>query len=114
MVIKKKKKKIYTALFQTSYLSNEIKRTAKSRKAIPLYMYSRISLNSFHQTTPQIYIIEIQDPYMPCLLTAGLLSGALSHSRGNIEIYVFLEKYLHDFRYKNMLRISMALAFDFT
>jgi hypothetical protein len=33
---------------------------------------------------------------------------------GNIEIYVFLEKYLHDFRYKNMLRISIALAFDFT
>jgi hypothetical protein len=28
--------------------------------------------------------------------------------------YVFLGKYLHDFRYKNMLRIRMALAFDFT
>jgi hypothetical protein len=27
---------------------------------------------------------------------------------------VFLEKYLHDFRYKNMIRISMALTFDFT
>jgi hypothetical protein len=33
---------------------------------------------------------------------------------GNLEIYVFLKKYLHDFQYKNMLRISMALAFDFT
>jgi hypothetical protein len=53
-------------------------------------------------------------PNMPCLFTAGLLSGALSHSRGNIEIYVFLEKYLHDFRYKNMLRISIVFAFDFT
>jgi hypothetical protein len=28
--------------------------------------------------------------------------------------YVFLKKYLHDFEYKNMFRISMALAFDFT
>jgi hypothetical protein len=28
--------------------------------------------------------------------------------------YVFLEKYLHDIQYKNMFRISMALAFDFT
>jgi hypothetical protein len=28
--------------------------------------------------------------------------------------YVFLEKYLHDFGYKNMFRISMALAFDYT
>jgi hypothetical protein len=51
---------------------------------------------------------------MPCLFTAGLLSWALSLSRGNIEIYDFLEKYFHDFQYKNMLRISMALAFDFT
>jgi hypothetical protein len=28
--------------------------------------------------------------------------------------YVFLEKYLHDFQYKNMLRISIVFAFDFT
>jgi hypothetical protein len=28
--------------------------------------------------------------------------------------YVFLKKYLPYFRYKNMFRISMALAFDFT
>jgi hypothetical protein len=48
------------------------------------------------------------------MFTAGLLSWARSLGNGNIEIYVFLEKYLHDFRYKNMLRISMALAFDFT
>jgi hypothetical protein len=33
--------------------------------------------------------------------------------RVNFE-YVFLEKYLHDFRYKNMFRISIPLAFDFT
>jgi hypothetical protein len=33
--------------------------------------------------------------------------------RINFE-YFFLEKYLHDFRYKNMPRLSMALAFDFT
>jgi hypothetical protein len=44
----------------------------------------------------------------------GLPSGATWHSRGNIEIYIFLEKYLHDFRYKNMLRISIVFAFDFT
>jgi hypothetical protein len=28
--------------------------------------------------------------------------------------YVFLGKYSDDFRFKNMLRISIALAFDFT
>jgi hypothetical protein len=48
------------------------------------------------------------------MFTAGLLSGARSNDNGNIEIYVYLEKYLLDFRYKNMLKISMALAFDFT
>jgi hypothetical protein len=42
------------------------------------------------------------------------LSGATSSYNVNIETYVFLEKYLHDFLYKNMLRIGMALAFDFT
>jgi hypothetical protein len=44
---------------------------------------------------------------MPWLFTAGLLSWALSLGNGNIEIYIFFEKYLHDFRYKNMLRISI-------
>jgi hypothetical protein len=28
--------------------------------------------------------------------------------------YVFLKKYLHDFQYENMARLSMVLAFDFT
>jgi hypothetical protein len=47
------------------------------------------------------------DPYMPCLLTAGLLRWALSHSRGNIEIYVFLEKYLHEyFSRKTYLKLT--------
>jgi hypothetical protein len=52
--------------------------------------------------------------YTLTLFSTAKLSGAMSSYNGNIEIYVFLEKYLHDFRYKNMLRISMALAFDFT
>jgi hypothetical protein len=49
---------------------------------------------------------------MPCLFTARLLIWACSIGNGNIEIYIILEKYLHDFRYKNLLRISMALDFD--
>jgi hypothetical protein len=52
----------------------------------------------------------------PPLFTAGLLSWALILGKGKycIEINIFLEKYLHNFLYKNMLRISIALAFDFT
>jgi hypothetical protein len=34
------------------------------------------------------------------MFTAGLRCWARSLGNGNIEIYVFLEKYLHDFRYK--------------
>jgi hypothetical protein len=52
--------------------------------------------------------------YTLTLFSTAKLSGAPRSDNGNIEIYVFLEKYLHDFQYKNMLRISMELAFDFT
>jgi hypothetical protein len=52
--------------------------------------------------------------YTLTLFSTAKLRGATSCDNVNIEIYVFLEKYLNDFRYKNMLRISMALAFDFT
>jgi hypothetical protein len=52
--------------------------------------------------------------YTLTLFSTAKLNGATSSDNGNIEIYVFLKKYLHDFQYKNMLRISMELAFDFT
>jgi hypothetical protein len=73
---------------------------------------------SFNQSCAKILYISRWNlrlsSYTLTLFSSAKLNGATSSDNGNIEIYVFLEKYLPDFRYKNMPRISIALAFDFT